>query len=309
MKAVLVGDIHLSDRPPSIRTDTYADDILDKLAQAVTLATEHADVVVLLGDVFHVKTPSRTSHRLVMRTAEVLEAFRGPVLIVPGNHDMSQDRLDSLPGQPLGTLALSPNITLLDQWSEWEGIYGIPYLNDLDEFCRHVASVADDPGIVLIATHQSIFPPGEHPPYPHLNADVVAAHEGTVPIAYGHIHDPHGAYLANGVWFCNNGAISRGSLHEQTLKREPKVTLFDSEAEGCPFATLPLRFKPADQVFRLAEHRDEVARVTRLDDFLTSIGAVSLNALSIEEILSHAAVSGLSEQAKTELAEIVERAG
>jgi DNA repair exonuclease SbcCD nuclease subunit len=46
--------------------------------------------------VFHIKTPTRNSHALVQRTGEVLTSAGLPVLIVPGNHDLSNDRLDSL---------------------------------------------------------------------------------------------------------------------------------------------------------------------------------------------------------------------
>jgi 3',5'-cyclic AMP phosphodiesterase CpdA len=318
VKALLVGDIHLSDRPPSVRTETYAEDILDKLRWIVGYASQHAQVLVLLGDVFHLKTPSKTSHRLVQRTAEVLEGFRpvdyslgqgpGRVLIVPGNHDMSQDRIESLPSQPLGTLALSRNVELLDGLDTSTGIYGIPYQSDwttLPDWLED-AWQAD-----LIVTHAPIFPPGETPPYEFISArdwaDQMLAH-GPTAVAYGHIHDPHGFYHSNGVWFCNNGAISRGSLHEQTVKRHPKVTLFDDEVEGCPFTSVDVPHKPAEAVFRLAEHHAQIERADRLDTFLADLGSVSLTALSLEEILHHAEETDLSAEAKAELRAIVEEA-
>lgn len=62
---------HLSDQPPSLRTEAYPDQILDKLDFCVGYGNHHAHVLVLLGDVCHIKTPSRTSHRLVQAAAEV----------------------------------------------------------------------------------------------------------------------------------------------------------------------------------------------------------------------------------------------
>lgn len=298
---MLVGDVHLSDRPPSVRTETYADDILAKLTFCVEFANANADVMVLLGDVFHLKAPSKTSHRLVVRTAEVLEGFNGRVLIVPGNHDLSQDRLESLPSQPLGALALHPNIELIDGLDPSTGIFGIPYLHDIEKM-KWLATTADA-GTVLIATHASIFPPGLHPPYEHVNADAIDTHG--IPLAYGHIHDPHGFYQVGEAWFCNNGAISRGSLHEETVKREPAVTLFDSEVTGCPFESIPVPFRPAEQVFRLAEVVERQEAQGRLDDFLSQVGEVSLTSISVEEVVAHARTTDLPQAALDELEDII----
>ena len=105
MRVLCVGDIHLADRPPSIRVDGYAKQILDKLKQTIEIADrENVDAVAWAGDVFHVKAPTRTSHALVRETAEVGQQYGVPWLIVPGNHDLQHDRLDSIQKQPLGVL-------------------------------------------------------------------------------------------------------------------------------------------------------------------------------------------------------------
>jgi DNA repair exonuclease SbcCD nuclease subunit len=303
MRLLLIGDVHLSDTPPSVRTDSYADDILAKLEWIVDTANRSkVDWIVQLGDLFHIKTPSRTSHALLQRTAQVLEQSRVWTWVVPGNHDMRHDRLDSLSSQPLGTLALSPDVWLLD--GQAGEIYGIPYTEDLEKFQAELDK-AKSRRIKLIAAHAAIFPPGVHPPYPHWNADQLDTH-GT-PLAYGHIHEPHGFYEVNGTWFCNNGAISRGSLHEETLNREPAVTIFDDSVGGNPFTSIPVPFKPAEQVFRLAEHQEERAKAARLDDFLRSVGGVSLTSLSLEQIIDHVRQGDLlGEDAQRELRDIVE---
>lgn len=308
VKALLIGDCHLADKPPSLRTETYTQDILDKLAYCVKIANDQTDVMVLLGDVFHIKLSSRNSHALVQATASVLEQFKGRVLIVPGNHDLSQNRLESLPSQPLGTLALSPNIELLDGYDEETKIVGIPYLDSFEDFHARLEGLEAepiDPAPVLIATHASIFPDNQSPPYAHMNASGIDT--GGIPLAYGHIHDPHFFYQSkDGTWFCNNGAISRGSLHEETVKREPAVTIFDSEAQGCPFTSVPIPFRPASEVFRLAEHVEKVEAQAKLDGFLESITSVQLTNLSLEQVIEHAKNAGLPETAQQELEDIVQ---
>lgn len=307
MRLLLIGDVHLSDTPPSVRTETYADDILNKLDWCVDYAnSNYVDGIVQLGDMFHIKTPSRTSHHLVQRTAKVFERALCPVFIVPGNHDLRNNRIGSIPSQPLGTLALSPNVHLIDGWVQTEtvSIYGIPYTEDRQVFETGLGeAVAVD--ALLITTHASIFPPGFHPPYPYWSADSLGTHG--IPLAYGHIHEPHGFYMANGAWFCNNGAISRGSLHQETLNRKLKVTLFDSSTPGKPFIDIPIPFRPAEEVFKLTEHQVKQDKSARLDDFLNSVQGVSLSALSVEEVVNHVETSDLLDStAVQEMKEIIE---
>lgn len=110
---------------------------------------------------------------------------------------------------------------------------------------------------------------------------------------YGHIHECHGAYEVAGSWFCNQGAISRGSLHESTLRREPAITLFDS-AEKNVFTRIEVPHRPVGEVFRLAEKQVEDDQQARLDDFLGSVEETVLDGLSIEAVRSHVRSLSLS---------------
>jgi predicted phosphodiesterase len=319
MTILLVGDIHLADKPPSIRTDSYTDDILAKLEAAVRMAQEaSAECIVLAGDVFHIKTPTRNSHALVQRTGEALTAAGIPVFIVPGNHDLSNDRLESLSKQPLGTLAKMEGIELLIGGNSDYRIFGLPYLHDwsadLPVWMSRYKKWADQckagdfDFYPLMVTHAPIFPPGEEPPYEFIGADDWARLMVNGDCLYGHIHDPHGVYKPNpevGVTMCNNGAISRGSLHEKTLKREPKVTLW----HGTPgaFEALPLPFRPASAVFKLGEKEDVDEKTSRVEEFLESIGSTKLDGLSIEEVAHHAQARGLNPRTLSLINELLEQ--
>lgn len=323
-KFLLVGDVHLADRPPSIRTETYTDDIMAKLQYAVNLAKEQGCLaIVLAGDVFHIKTPTRNSHALVIRTGEVLKEADIPVLIVPGNHDLSNDRLDSLRKQPLGVLTRMEGIDLLLGPHPDFPLFGLPYLanwqDDLPKWMSKyrewtsAAKASDFDFMPLMVTHAPIFPAGETPPYDFIAADDWAGLMENGDFYWGHIHDPNGAFRAHPefpVWGCNQGAISRGSLHEKTLKREPAVTIWDNESpptpEGNRFTRFPLPYRPADAVFRLKEKEDVDERNTRVEEFLENVGRTSLDGLSLEEVHAQARERGLNARTLSLIEELLE---
>lgn len=321
MRFLVLGDWHLSDKAPSLRTDTWADDLLDKGAQAVQIAQEYqCNGIVSAGDVFHIKAPSRTSHALVQRTGKVLTAAGIPVLIVPGNHDLSNDRLDSLKKQPLGTLAKMEGIELLIGPHNEFPLFGLPYLHDwrgmLPDWMRRFREWGDERKgedfdfLPLMVTHAPIFPDHENPPYEYIKASVWAGMAQHGDCYYGHIHDPHGAYTpdpALPVVMCNNGALSRGSLHKETLKREPAVTVWDSEAKGeARFIRVPLQVRPVDAVFRMNEKDDIDEKTNRVEAFLENIGSTTLDAFSIEEVAHQAEVRGLRPETRALVSEILE---
>lgn len=318
MKALLIGDVHLSDRPPSSCTDTYADDLFDLLGQCAELADrESCDVVVQAGDYWHHKAPGRTSHRLVQRAIRQLREFPCPVYIVPGNHDVTHDQLDSIGAtQPLGVLFESGAARRLEGWAgDNLPLYGVPWQQEwservirdaLADFREHLF------GRALVVTHAPIYPPGREPRYEGAEYTPArwwaqAIDDGPFEhgLLYGHIHEAHGVYAADdsGLRFCNHGALSRGSLDEYNLHREVGVTLW---SEGGGFEFVPLKAKPAEEVFRLRRHEEVATAQRSLADFQDRLSAVKLSVLSVETVIAHiregghpAAVTDLAEELLT----------
>lgn len=314
MKMLIIGDQHLADRPPSSRKDTYRQDILDKLIWIIEYANSmKVDLILNLGDVFHIKRSDRNSHFLVQEVARIFGASEAPVLIVPGNHDLAAGyRLESIASQPLGTLALHPNINLLMGPSDQFPIYGIPFVEPTVENLEYwTKKYWDDGGPTeypFIGTHQAIFPAAEEPVYEYVTAENWAHSFQNKYTAYGHIHSRMkiGAfYKIGGTIFCNNGAISRGSLHEETIKRKLAVTMFDDAKED-PFTSVPIPYKPAEEVFNL--EAVEILKNTQntVDAFLNSLGSSELHYLTVEGILDDARKTALlPKQAVVELEDIV----
>jgi DNA repair exonuclease SbcCD nuclease subunit len=296
---LLISDIHATKRPPSSCTETYWEDLKDLLMQTVQVARERkVAAVIWAGDVFHHKAPSRTSHELVQDLTRVIKAYPCPLWIVPGNHDIQNDRLESIvTTQPLGVL-YEAGAHKLEGWGP-EVVYGVPWLqgygNHGDGTCGEVDHRV---GVSLegfrakgrfgglVVAHAPIYPPGKELPYEHFPAERWAEAMGNDGYCfYGHVHEPHGVFEAGGVTFCNNGALSRGSLHEYNLERQVGCTIWD--AQTCQFEFVPLDARPASEVFRLAEAREAKTSQAALESFLEDVGQTRLETLSVESVLKH----------------------
>lgn len=298
-KYLIVNDIHATRRPPSSCTETYWPDLLDLLHQTVDVACDRdVRAVVWAGDVFHHKAPARTDHGVVQDLIEVISAHPCPLFIVPGNHDIQYDRLDTIEAtQPLGVLYLAGARRLEGRSAEFPHLYGVPWQQSWsaegvrealrgyreDEYAQHGG---------LIVTHAPIYPPGSEPGYAGAEYAPAEWWSGSMDvcgsIVYGHIHEPHGVWrygTGTGVTFCNFGALSRGSLDEYNRKRQVGCALWDSAVGGFEF--VPLKAKPASEVFRLQEHAQEATRKLRLNGFRAGVEAAVLGLLSVESVVSH----------------------
>lgn len=330
---LLLSDLHLADRPPSSCTDAYLDDLFDLLEQTTRIAAQRrVTAVVWAGDIFHIKAPSRTSHRLVQRTIRMLRSYPVQPYIVPGNHDITHDRLDSIEQtQPLGVLFESGAVKPLIGWADYDGppghlpLFGVPWQQEWSEEAvdealssyREVARSwqalpAAERGTVpvnhLVVAHAPLYPPGKELTYEFFPAERWAeAMDMKGYVFYGHVHEPHGAYgfydADGGITFCNNGALSRGSLHEYNLTRQVGCTLWDSQTGQFEF--VPLDAKPASEVFRLQEKQQVTDMQGRLDDFLRDVGSTTLEAVSVESVIEHIRTLGLGPDAENLATELL----
>lgn len=292
---VLVNDIHLSDKPPASCTSTYQDDLFELLEQVSALAQSKDAAIVLAGDVFHHKTPIRTSHESTMRLIDWARQALVPVYAVPGNHDLSHDRLASLhETQPLGVVFASGAITMLEGWmDDHDGspVYGVPWQMTFDDtnVSDALADYRKDRDVdphQLVVTHAPLYPPGRELPYENYPASNWADAMGnTGTVHYGHVHEPHGCYRVNSVTFSNCGALSRGSLTESNLSRIPSVAIWDSTTGV--ISHHELRAKPASEVFRLAEAMEKRATGARLNTFLDAVQATQLDVTSTDSVVDH----------------------
>lgn len=228
-----------------------------------------------------------------------------PVHVVPGNHDLLNDRLESLEeGQPLGVLFSAGIVSRAEGYlrqprglNNFIPVYGVPWQQfwDADHSVadqavkKALASFVPSDTPQLIVTHAPFFPEGNNPAYEHYSVDKFSRYvnpsgKSNVQIIYGHIHDYHGEYIVNGVRFANYGALSRGSLTESNLTRTVGVTIWDSVTGRFEF--IALQAKPAEQVFRVKEIAEVKTTQLKLDEFLRSVGQTTIELTSIEAVLA-----------------------
>jgi 3',5'-cyclic AMP phosphodiesterase CpdA len=272
------------------------------------------DAIVFAGDLFHLKQANRTSHSTVQRMIEVVQASPCDVYFVIGNHDIQHDRVESIyETQPFGVV-LKAGAHLLDGHASGLPLYGVSWQQHWDrdcsgEFERWREMDTDYAMHSLLVTHSPIYPPGQELPWENIPASTIAKWMGNVGHCYyGHVHDLHGTFYVDGVTFCNQGALSRGSLHESDLTRRPAVTVWRSDVMGpAAFERIELKTaKPVDEVFRLAAAAERAGYAGRLEAFLAAVGSSSVEIASIESVLANVrsmdlpdAVIGLAEEVLT----------
>lgn len=274
-------DVHMADRGPESRTDDWPTTVLDKLGQVRTVAEKvGAAAIIDGGDFFHVKSPSRNSHELVRMVAEHHADYPCPVYCTPGNHDCTYGDYAFLPQQPLGVLYSTGVFKRL--YDEHEVVFerdgvrvrvvGIPYHGtkyDLDRFRSlkkgdedHLICVAH----VLASEKGGTMFEGE---------DIVRYSDllDTAPDVYlfGHWHKDQGVTTLGDKTFVNIGSLTRGSLSQDEVERQPACAVLSFMPEGRDIRVVRLKVKPADEVFDVERrHRVETRRM-EMDAFVSTL--------------------------------------
>jgi len=314
LKFAVLNDLHLADNSPIGRQLGYADHLFNKLVGIATIMEEQkATLLVLTGDVFHLKRPDRVSHSLVNRLIDVLKNdFDCGVVICPGNHDLAEAGIDSLPRQPLQSLFTSevarPLIADQAWMHEHHGKSSVLFIGrhystagDYDPF-YYVPTEAEvklvrrlEANVVIMVAHGSVTPPGVHPIYDHITVDQIPWEEALlVPdvALFGHLHADYGIHKTKGgPIYANLGSFSRPSRNQFVDSRDfLMVTIGDDlkiKMERIPIPNM----LPAAEVFiekteeqdndALAEFAEQLAssivlEETPIDEALAALGDVPI---------------------------------
>jgi DNA repair exonuclease SbcCD nuclease subunit len=278
-------DVHLSDRAPASRTDDWADTVFGKLGQVRDLAHEvGADAILDGGDFFHIKSPGRNSHALVNRTAEHHANYPCPVYCTPGNHDCVYGDYSFLPQQPLGVLYSTGVFKRLYDTHEVSfgapgsktrpqvRVVGIPYHGTSYDMERFTSIERGAEDILICVAHVlasnkggKMFEGEDIIKY----ADLV----DTAPDVYlfGHWHKDQGVVEMGGKQFVNIGSLTRGSLSQDEVEREPAAAVLRCSPEGVEIEVHRLKVEPPEDVFDVEGRARQVKRQVEMDSFVEAI--------------------------------------
>lgn len=276
-------DGHLSDHTPSSRTDVWSDTILGKIRQIGQLAKIHDCHAVLDGgDLFHEKTPIKTSHELMGRLFEIQRSYPCPIYGNVGNHDCRLGQFEFLQEGPLGSLfssgVMKPCFNEHEAHFREDGVHvrvvGIPYHGpkyDLDRFRRIRKGIEDH---LIVIVHLLMSPQGGDM---FAGEDIVKykdlltlCPEASV-IAAGHWHKDQGIVRQDHMQIVNIGSFSRGSLSQDNLDRIPSVALLRCFKDRVEVEQIPLQIEPPENIFDLQKRAVEELQTTIVDNFVRTL--------------------------------------
>lgn len=281
-------DWHFSDVPPGRRRDEYRLALLDKLAFVRGLAEKLRGAALCGGDVFHHKKPSHAGNslRLIIELISALRRFPFErVFGSVGNHDISYDRMDSLPRQPLGLLIevgayhnlnREPVVFTNRDESVKVSVETFPYAEG-DETIRNILGAGPrQPGV----THRvGIVHAYGHPG----NAGDMF---GTRTIGYneldgsdfdillwGHDHSRHGVDEVGRTTHVNLGSMARAAFAYDELDRPVVAAILSFQPDGTwQYGEKPIPVKPLEQVFAAADKGVEaVGKSDEIADFFAEM--------------------------------------
>jgi DNA repair exonuclease SbcCD nuclease subunit len=283
---ITANDIHIGDINPRSRVDDFKETILEKIEQIRKECDKRkADAFIIAGDLFNLKNPNKNTHGLVRELIELFKKFKCPVYMIPGNHDMTGNNLESLKDQPLGVLfASGAVINLTDEKlgkkshkgdpSPKVSIVGIPYIDDID-----LSSISlppkEDCIAQICALHLYAGPQAGSVFKEKLYGYDELSSLGSDVFVIGHYHIDQGIQILNGKHFINIGSITRGSLAEENLSHQPKMGVIKIQWEEgkttIKTETQELKVKPASEIFDLVKREKEKKEITEIQKFVDQL--------------------------------------
>jgi len=312
------SDLHLADQPPRSRIDDWAETLLGKVQQVGRIATSiKADGCLDGGDMFHVKTPSRNSHSLTQRVIAAHEAYPCDLFGVVGNHDVKYQKAEFLPESPLGVLSASGLIHLLDGESDVlfksKGVsvrvVGIPYHGSKYDMERFSTIQKGEEDWLVAVCHCLASKKGGS----MFEGEDILKYDDLVGLdpdvwCFGHWHKDQGIEEIQGKHFVNVGSLSRGSLAEDELKRNPACAVLKFSKESIEINKVPLSVKPVSEVFDLEKRKKEETNSVTVEKFIASLED-SLVSRAEGSVLDQIRALSVSEDIKERMVAYVEQAG
>lgn len=315
---LIIGDVHSADRNPPARIDNFFEDTFNLLKQIGIIAKKvKADAVFFLGDLFHHKQQKENSCYLIRNWIEVLKDYP-PTYAIAGNHDEIYNNPDSIPQQPLGLLEASKALILLDERFDKSKTFlngnikvriaGYPYDEKLGLTVCNIPKKDED--LLMVLAHIYAGPKREDlfgtPIYGY---DEMMGFDADI-FAFGHYHVDQGVTQRGKKHFINLGAITRGTLSEEDINREPKISWVritnDAKYE---IKKIKLRVRPKEEIFNLDLKQEVEEENQKIQEFIQKLKDEFETTDPIENINKKITSLNLEEDVRTMVYSYLETAG
>ncbi|CAB4148315.1 SbcD DNA repair exonuclease [uncultured Caudovirales phage] len=285
---VQCNDIHLADKSPASRKNSYATEIFEKVRKVVEIAHAiEADGILLAGDIFH--NPRKISHFSVNTFIEIFKNFSKQIFIVPGNHDISAKV--PFDHAAIATIGALDNVTILRDGrvhrpiptKPWFTIAGLEwtYSEDENHYTHLLESIEEK--VSLLGMHAPIL--DEEAKFWTLRRSVISSTDRAQCVAYGHLHSQAPITTIGNTTFSNPGALARSSINEKN--NVPSIAMLDFyEDQSCEVEYVTVNHLPAEDVFYLEYAISVKEAKSAVKSFISSLESATVQSVDGDGLMS-----------------------
>lgn len=271
-------DLHCRMGNPVSRKDNYFEACMKKFE----FLLKNCDILLQAGDVF---TKSREEDICKNRMLSLLNRYGIPMCIVPGNHDIENDVLDSLVKTSLGNLASNPNVTILSSDKIWN-IAGIKVGVLAYDIKEAKVQTFSEPVDIVIGHH---FYNWERDLNLSLTDEDILRYNAKY-VFLGHDHEPHKTVQVGNTKIYRYGSVMRENLMAYTQNHHPCFAeiIVDSNGNMSEPELIEIPHAPFEDVFRWEEKKifkKCTKLISDIKDFLGSMDIKSEDQRTISSIL------------------------
>jgi DNA repair exonuclease SbcCD nuclease subunit len=235
---IFVGDTHLKGSSPISRCDDYSTAILNKIESLVQVANSfNCNKIVLLGDVFDSHTTTLPYLAKVISSFKKISDAGITVYTVVGNHDIKNNRMDSLSSCALGILISTGYVKLAPRTLTIDDV-DFNFFHYPDELVKRDS----DNYSVCVAHRYYEFGLS----WDSLTRDDVKSLNYDAMIL-GHYHVPCDTVTIEDTLLYRPGSLSRSTSESYNKLRTPRVLIFNCLNHKTAY--VDIQCESADKVF------------------------------------------------------------
>lgn len=256
MKFLYLTDTHFTAKTPSSRTDDIQQTILNKLLDVKKIIEDVGiDVVLHGGDMFH--SPD-VSNQFTGKIAKIINSFKAPMYVAPGNHDLYGYNMATINNTKLGLLEKTGVINIIsrdnpivfDDNGFKIGIEAQEYYTEIDEDIKRDFRIENvDVDFSILLSHSMLLDHKFHEGVKHTLIKDVSTYADLV--LAGHYHNGWKERKnEEGTWFFNPGSLLRVESSTAMINSTPRVVVFDIRDNVFLYEYIDLpSAKPGNEVF------------------------------------------------------------